>query len=122
MELQNPSEIRYWGMKENSFTMLMHLSQLLNFAGGVGVIIPIVMWATNKDDSKVIDRQGKHIINWLISALIYSIVSFALTFVLIGFVGLAVLGVLSLVFPIIAALKANDGKEWKYPLTIEFMK
>lgn len=109
-------------MKENTFAMLMHLSQLLNFAWGIGLILPIVMWATNKDNSEVIDRQGKHLMNWLISAFIYSIVCFVLTFVIIGFVGLAVLGVLSIVFPIMAALKANDGKEWKYPLAIQFLK
>ena len=109
-------------MKENTFTMLMHLSQLLNFAAGIGLIAPIVMWATNKDDSEVIDRQGKHILNWLISALIYSVVCGVLTFVLIGFVGLILLAVLSIVFPIMAALKANDGQEWKYPLTIQFLK
>ena len=57
MEIENSSARRYWGMKENTFTMLMHLSQLLNFAWGIGVILPIVMWATNKDDSEVIDRH-----------------------------------------------------------------
>ncbi len=33
-----------------------------------------------------------------------------------------VLGVLAVVFPIIAGIKANNGEVWKYPLSINFIK
>ena len=48
--------------------------------------------------------------------------SFVLAFVIIGFLLLLVLGVLSIVCPIIAAIKANNGEVWTYPLTISFLK
>ena len=60
--------------------------------------------------------------NWMISCTIYAFVSFVLMFVLIGFLtGLAVL-LMGIIFPIIGAVKANNGELWEYPLTIKFIK
>ena len=100
--------------------MLMHLSQLLIFAGGIGVAAPIVMWAISKDNSRTANRHGLVILNWYISALIYGVVSFILCFIVIGFPIAAVLAVLTVVFPIIGAMKCNEGTLWKYPLSIQF--
>jgi uncharacterized Tic20 family protein len=36
----------------------------------------------------------------------------------IGFGLLMILGVLSIVFPVIAGIKANNGEVWRYPLSI----
>ena len=48
------------------------------------------------------------------------IVSGILNIVLMGFVLLIVVGVLTVVFPIIAATKANEGKTYRYPFSIHF--
>lgn len=111
---------RVCGVVENTFLMLMHLSQLLTFAGGLGIAIPIIMWALGKDESRAANRHGLMIINWFLSALIYSIIGGLLCFVLIGIPVLIVLAIISLVFPIIGAVRANNGEFWRYPLTIEF--
>ena len=59
----------------NSYCSLMHLSQFSNFLfPGLGLIIPIVMWATRKNESKFADVNGKIIFNWKISSTIYSCV------------------------------------------------
>jgi uncharacterized Tic20 family protein len=108
------------GIRDSTFLMLMHLSQLLTFAGGVGIAVPIVMWAVGKDDSREVNRHGLMIINWFISVLIYSIISGLLCFVLIGFPMLVVLAIVTVVFPILGAIKANSGEYWRYPLTIDF--
>ncbi len=68
-----------WGMRSNTFNMLMHLSQLLNFIPSAGIIVPIVMWALNKDKSPAVDAHGKVIINWILSLLVYGVVCFILT-------------------------------------------
>lgn len=57
----------------NGYCSLMHLSQFSNFLfPGLGLIIPIVMWATRKNESKFADVNGKIIFNWKISSFIYS--------------------------------------------------
>jgi uncharacterized protein len=111
----------HWGMDEKSFCLLLHLSQLAGMIlPGAGLVLPIVMWATEKDNSPLIDEHGKVVFNWMISSLIYSLVSGVLCFFLIGIPILVVLVILMVIFPIIGGIKANDRIVWKYPLSISF--
>ncbi len=107
----------------SQWAMLLHLSLL---AGHVvpfgGVIAPIVIWQTKKDEMPELDEHGKNAVNWLLSAIIYALVCIPLCFIVVGFVLLFALAVLHVVFPIIAAVKANEGRVWKYPLAIPFFK
>ena len=115
--------LKPWGMKVSTFCMLLHLSQLTSAVlPGLGLILPIVMWATNKDDSQLIDQHGKNVLNWILSSIIYMAISALLVLVVIGIGGLIIIAVLSIIFPIMGALKADRGQPWKYPLTIPFLK
>lgn len=114
-------DIKPWGMEEKSFLMLMHLSQLAGFVfPGAGLALPIIMWATTKDQSDTIDQHGKIIMNWIISAIIYTIICVILIFVVVGAFALIALAIIGVVFAIIGAIKANEGKQWVYPLSIQF--
>jgi uncharacterized Tic20 family protein len=66
--------------------------------------------------------HSKKALNWQISLAIYLIISGILMFVLIGFLFIAVLSVMNLVFCILAAVKASEGEIWDYPVTINFLK
>ena len=115
MNTELDQETRQWAM-------LLHLSQ---FAGYVipmaGLVVPIVIWQMKKEELPALDIHGKIVANWIISALIYGAIFIVLSFVLIGIPLLMVLGVLGIAFPIIGALKANEGHTWKYPLSINFL-
>lgn len=105
------------------WAMFMHLSQLANYLIPMaGIVAPIVMWQIKKDEMPGIDAHGKMITNLLISAFIYGLGCALLTFILIGIPLLIILAALSVIFPIIGGIKANNGELWKYPLTIEFLK
>ena len=80
------------------------------------------MWVLGKDQSELVHQHGNRMMNWLISSFIYGVVSALLVIFLIGVPMAIVLGILSVVFPILAALKANDGHLWSYPLTIKFLQ
>jgi len=110
--------------EERQMGMFIHLSRLLDaFVFPVGAIVTIVLWQTQKDKMPALDAHGKNATNnWLISSLLYSIISIPLMFVLIGFLLFPIIWVLMIVFPIIAAVKANNGEYWEYPLTIKFLK
>jgi uncharacterized Tic20 family protein len=54
--------------------------------------------------------------------LIYVIASIPLMFIGIGIVTFIAVIIANIVCPIIAAVKANDGKYWPYPLCIRFFK
>lgn len=111
-----------YGMNPNTWNMLMHLSQLLAFLGGIGIAAPIIMWAISKDQNSEANKHGLVIINWLISSLIYVFVGSILLLVIIGIPLLIAVGICSIVFPIIGAMKANTGEVWRYPLSIDFFR
>ncbi len=109
-------DVRMWAM-------FLHLSLLAGFiVPFAGLIAPIVIWQIKKTEMPEIDVHGKIVVNWILSALIYGIVSFFLIFLVIGIPMLAALAILSIVFPIIGGIKANNGEVWKYPLSIPFLK
>lgn len=109
------------GMTQNSYLVLMHISQFAGFlAAGLGFAAPIIMWIINKDKNVEVDRHGKNIINFIASWVIYYIVAFFLIFVIIGIPILIVLALLQFIFIILAAVKANRNEFWKYPMTIPF--
>lgn len=115
-------EAKPWGLDLNLYCMLLHLSQLAFYALPVlGIVLPIIMWATKKDQFPEIDRHGRIVLNWCISAIIYATISGVLVFLFIGVPMLFVLGLIAVVFPIIGGLKANAGEEWRYPGSIQFL-
>jgi uncharacterized protein len=115
MSLQTP--------EQRQMGLFLHLSQLANVVlFPIGIIVPIVIWQTQKDKIPALDAHGKMVTNFMISMTIYFFVSFVLMFLLIGFLLLPVLAILGIAFPIIGGIKANNGEFWEYPLTIKFLK
>ncbi|MCS1351732.1 DUF4870 domain-containing protein [Mechercharimyces sp. CAU 1602] len=109
--------------EERAWAMWCHLSALIGYflIPFGNVLGPLIIWLIKKDDSNFIDQQGKESLNFQITITVYMIVSIILMVILIGFVLAAVLYVGALVFMIIASIKANEGKEYRYPLTIRFI-
>ena len=115
MSLQTP--------EQKQMGLFLHLSQLANIIiPFAGIVIPIVIWQTQKEKMPALDAHGKMVVNWLISSLIYWIVSGVLAIVLIGFLGMLALIIMGIVFPIVGGIKANNDELWEYPLTIKFLK
>lgn len=113
---EREQQVRQW-------SLFLHLSQLAGVLLPLaGLIAPIVLWQVKKDELPELDAHGKEIANWIISELIYGFVFFLLTFVLIGVPLLLVLSFLSIIFPVIGAIKANNGELWRYPLSLSFIK
>lgn len=111
-------------MREDRQTlMLTHLSQLLDLITGFGgFIVPLVIWITKKDEIYDMDEQGKGIINFQLSMFLYALICVPLILLIgLGFLGLIAIGILCLVFPIINAIKVNNGETPYYPLSIKFI-
>ena len=101
--------------------ILVHLSSLFGWVlpfPFIGIIAPLVIWQTTKSNSPLMDRHGRNAMNWVISSTLYSVF---LPFTVVGIVLLPILAGLGFVFPIIAAVQANKGKVWKYPLTFNIL-
>ncbi len=108
------------------WAMFCHLAGLAGFVVPVilsGIIAPLIIWQIKKDDSPFIDEHGKEALNFQISIGIYALVSLLLIPVFcIGAFLLTAVGIFNLVFLLIAAIKANNGFHYSYPLCIRFIK
>lgn len=109
--------------QEKVWAMFCHLGAL----GGAiipfgNIIIPLVIWLIQKKESALVDREGKKSLNFQISMTIYALVSAILVFVVIGIFLLWAIAIFSLVAVIIAAIKTNNGEDYKYPLSLTLIK
>ena len=111
------SDVRLWNV-------LCHATALAGFfVPWAGHILgPLIVWLAKRGDSPEIDANGKESLNFQISMLIYNVIAGVLGLVLIGFVILVVLHILNLVLVIVASIQANEGKFYRYPLTIRLIK
>jgi uncharacterized protein len=107
-----------------TWTVLCHASALVGFfVPWAGHILgPLIVWLAKRGDSPEIDAHGKESLNFQISMLIYNLIAGVLCLVLIGFVILGILHILNLVLVIVASIQANEGKLYRYPITIRLIK
>ena len=103
---------------EKSLSILIHFILLSYFFISIlGPLIPIIIWQLKKEKFPEIDKHGKNIANWVISAFIYGS---AIDILNVEKIGEPLLTALWLGFPIYAGIKAKAGEVWKYPLAIPF--
>lgn len=116
-------EFRPGGMEKTQYLALMHISQFAGMiTGGLGFVLPLLMWLMVRDKDAEIDEHGKKIINWSISMFIYFFIAVLFSIVLIGVPFLLLLFVVSFIFPIIGAIRATHGELYQYPFTINFIQ
>lgn len=110
--------------QDNQLLVLTHISQLLNLITGLGgLIVPLIIWLSQKDKVAGMDFHGKMILNFQISIFIYSIVSIPLIFLFgLGIFMLIGIAIIAVVLPILNAIRVSNGEIPNYPLTIEFIK
>ncbi|HEX2865771.1 MAG TPA: DUF4870 domain-containing protein [Ignavibacteriales bacterium] len=109
-------DTKLWGM-------LCHLSALLMFVIPFGNIIgPLVVWLLKKDTAPFVNDQGRESLNFQISMTIYIFIALILMLLVVGIMLLILLGIAELVLIIVASVQANDGKSYRYPFTMRFIK
>ena len=106
------------------WAMICHIIALVGLLGnGIGFLVgPLVVWLIKREDDPFIDEQGKEAVNFQLTMLIAALASALLVLVVIGIVLLVVVGLLMVILPIIAAIQANEGTHYRYPLSIRFIK
>jgi uncharacterized Tic20 family protein len=112
---------RLWAMGCHLSSLAMYLA--IPFANILG---PFIVWSIQRDKSPLVDDQGKEAVNFQITMTIAFAVAIVLAISVIGLIVaiplLAVLPVIQILFTVLAAIKANEGVAYRYPLTIRFIK
>ena len=107
---------------ERTYAMLAHLLAFTGYVIPFGnIIAPLVVWQVKKDQSAYVTAHAKESLNFQISVTIYFVIALVLVLVLIGIPLLVGLGLFDLVLVIIAAIRANDGQPYRYPLCIRLI-
>lgn len=106
---------------DRSWLVLLHLSLFLGYIVPLaGFVAPIAIWLLMKDNTPEMDEHGRNVADWIVTSVIAYIVSVLLCLIVIGIPLLILMGVLSVVFPIIGAVKASQGVAWRYPGSLRF--
>ncbi|MFZ5518060.1 MAG: DUF4870 domain-containing protein [Candidatus Zhuqueibacterota bacterium] len=107
---------------QNIWAMLCHISVFSVFFIPFGNIIsPLAIWLIKKDELPFVNDQGKEVVNFQITLTIYVIASAILSILIVGIPFLIGFLIFGFVATIIAAVKANEGQAYRYPLTIRFI-
>lgn len=109
--------------QDNQLLVITHLSQLITLVIGFGsLIFPLILWLTQKDKVYQMDTHGKNIVNFQLSLIVYFIICIPLIlFFGLGLLGFVILGIFSVIFPIVNAVKASRGEIPSYPLSFNFI-
>ena len=91
--------------------------------GGIffGFLPALIGYLVLKDRGPFVRSHTATALNFQLTLLIAEIVGYLLMFVLIGFLIVPAVYVVRIVFSIIAAVKANKGEWYAYPLSIRFV-
>ena len=104
-----------------NWAVIGHLSAFIQFVGIPAVIGPLVVWLLRKNEDPYSADQAKEALNFNISMLLWLFISGFLVLVLVGLILLPVLLVTWFVLVIVASIRASNGEQYRYPLTIRFI-
>ena len=107
---------------ERTWAIAAHLSPFLASFVGLPFLGPLVIYLVFRDRGPFVRHHAAQALNFQIIVMIALVVFGLLSLVLIGIPFLIATGVAAIVFQIIAAVEANNGKWYRYPLTPDWVK
>jgi uncharacterized Tic20 family protein len=120
--------------EERHWALGAHLCGLLWLLGGTGLLFPpfgglalftilgpLIIWRAKRNTLPFAAEQAKESLNFQITVWLLGMLSAVLTVVLIGFLFLWLLGMVNLVLVIIAAIRVNDGRPYRYPFCLRLI-
>ena len=108
--------------EDRNWAVGAHLSAFLAAYVALGFLGPLVVMLVRGDGSPFVRAHAVEALNFNLTVLIYVLICVVLALLLIGFLLLAGLAVLYLIAVIIGAMPASQGRAYRYPLTIRFVK
>jgi uncharacterized protein len=138
---------------ERTWAALCHMVAFAGFVIPFGHIVgPLAMWMLRREDSPLIDEQGKEAINFQMSTTLYFVVIVTgmilvllataaglftwavggpmpgalfpinVTIAVMGGLALLALAVFNFIAVVVAAARTSSGERFRYPLSIGFIR
>ncbi len=105
----SPSDEKLWAT-------LIHIGGIL-----FGFLPSLIGYVVLKDRGPFIREHTATALNFQLTALIATVVAIPLSIIIIGFLVWLAVAVMIVVFSILAAIAANNGQRYTYPLSIPFV-
>ncbi len=120
MELINQKSVQ---RTDNQLLALTHAAQLLTYITGFGgLLVPLMIWLTSKDNVAGMDEHGRSIVNFQLTLILIFVISFpALLLFGLGILGFIFVGVVGFILPIVNAIRAANGEAPSHFATIKFI-
>ena len=124
MSEEQPQQIENQPSKdERTWAMLCHFSAFAGLIFPFGnFLAPLIIWLIKKEELPFVEDQGKEVLNFQLSMTIYLLISGILCIILIGIPIVIGLIIFCFIITIIAAISANDGKTYRYPMNLRLIK
>ena len=109
---------------ERTWAMIAHLSAFALFIIPLGgnIIGPLVVWLARRDRSAFVAVQAREALNFNISVALAGIVCGLLVLVFVGILLAVVLFIAWICATIVAAIRASEGIDYRYPLTLRIVR
>jgi uncharacterized protein len=111
----SPADQRNWAVAS-------HLSAFLAAFVALSFLGPLIMYFVLRDRGAFVRQHSSEALNFQLTMWIGLIISFPLMLVGIGFLTAGAIGLTMLVCQILAAVAASEGRDYRYPVTIRFVR
>lgn len=102
---------------EKILGIVMHVLCLV----GLPILGPLVVWLMKKDQSSYLDQQGRELLNFQLTYLLYAFLAALLLLALIGALLLPLLGLVVIILTVIGTARAAEGQIYRFPFTIRLL-
>ncbi len=107
--------------EERNWALAGHIGSIVTAAFALGLVAPLIVLLLKGKDSPFIRRHAVESLNFQINALVWTTVFYLLIIVIIGVPLIIAYFLFYLVCVIIATVRASQGGEFRYPLTIRLI-
>jgi uncharacterized Tic20 family protein len=114
--------------QSRQWALFAHLSAFAGLLIALNFLGPLIIYLVKKNEDPFVADHAREALNFNLSVFIYllggGILAVVLTLILIGVLLFPVLFAIAIgwiVLTIVAAVKANGGERYRYPLTIRFV-
>ena len=99
---------------EKTIALLSHILTVV-----APILAPLIIYLVKKNESAFIEAHAKESLNFQITLILICI---GLVITIIGIVVIWIVAIIALVLVVLATIKASEGKLYRYPVTIRFIK
>lgn len=110
------NEERTWGMLAHVLTLV------INYISGFGWAVGLIMYAMKSKESKFIAFHALQAALFQLIILALAGITACLFFLFFPLILTAIFLIMGFVYPIIGAMKANNGELWEYPFVGKFCR